>query len=162
MFQVRWRRRICSGFGVWTHLWPGDPLSSCSSAELNSVSPGAWCESGALSVAKDREQARLDGFWKTLAANRFRARSASSRKSAYARLISWRLKSWGLHSSSISRMSRPDDSRPPTAPRREPTGIRWPWETSPTESSHTFPAGGPVVAPIPLRPHLDVVAGVPG
>jgi hypothetical protein len=23
MFQVPLRRRICSGFGVWTHLWPG-------------------------------------------------------------------------------------------------------------------------------------------
>jgi transposase len=67
MFQVRRRRRICPEFGVWTHHWPGDPLSSCSSAKLNSVSSGAWREGGALSVAKDREQARLDGFWKTLA-----------------------------------------------------------------------------------------------
>jgi hypothetical protein len=29
-----------TGAGALTHLWPGYPLSSCSSAELDSVSPG--------------------------------------------------------------------------------------------------------------------------
>jgi hypothetical protein len=35
------REVVSSGAGGLTHLWPGYPLSGCSSAEPDSVSPGS-------------------------------------------------------------------------------------------------------------------------
>ena len=50
---------ISTGAGALTHPWPGYPLSSCSSAELDSVSPGADQNSR---VSRSRRDGTL-GHW---------------------------------------------------------------------------------------------------